>query len=359
MEPDWRTEDGTIELWCRDCREVWPWLDRVSAVVTDPPYGIRFMGRRWDYLVPSVEEWEMSLAAMKPGAHLLAFAATRTQHRMAVNIEDAGFEIRDLIAWVYGQGFPKSRNVRKAIEEAGGDGQSWEGLGTALKPAMEPVTVARKPLSGSVAVNVLAHKTGALNIDGTRVECQSEEDKAGATPQGICTSKSGALAGKVQRDVGRTGFTRPEQKGRWPANLIHDGSEEVVELFPESKDGVAVQRNRDGGVHNEVFGAYRKPPGEDVGYGGAGSAARFFYCAKASRAERGKGNNYPTVKPIALMRYLVRLVTPLEGLVVDPYLGTGTTGIAAIQEGFRFVGIERDRGAFEIAVKRIAKAGSR
>ena len=292
-----------------DCLEVLRTMgsDSVDAIVTDPPYGLAFMGKRWDYDVPSVDIWAECLRVLKPGGHLLAFAGTRTQHRMAVRIEDAGFEIRDMIAWVYGSGFPKSHNL---------DGQH-KGWGTALKPALEPITVARKPLVGTVAANVLEHGTGALNVDGCRVG---------------------------------------DASGRWPANLIHDGSEEVVGLFPVSKDGVAINRNRKPGTMNCWMGTRAGPVGPDIGYGGRGSSARFFYCAKASKADRGEGNAHPTVKPTDLMRYLCRLVTPPGGLVLDPFMGSGSTGKAALLEGFQFIGIEREQQYRDIARARIKAA---
>ena len=284
-----------------DCLQVLKTLkaESVDSVVTDPPYGLSFMGKKWDYDVPSVEVWEQCLRVLKPGGCLLSFAGTRTQHRMAVNIEDAGFQIRDMIAWVYGSGFPKSRNI--------GDG--W---GTALKPALEPITVARKPFKGTVANNVLTHGTGAINIDGCR----------------------------VGSDVA----------GRWPANLIHDGSDEVTQLFPNTKSGnvKAYQRaNRSG---------WAGPTPEQSTFereGDSGSAARFFYCAKASKKDREEGNTHPTVKPTDLMAYLCRLVTPEGGTVLDPFMGSGSTGKAAIQNGFDFVGIEREQNYFAIAEKRL------
>jgi DNA modification methylase len=361
----------------------------VDSIVTDPPYGLSFMNKRWDYDVPGVEVWAECLRVLKSGGHLLSFAGTRTQHRMAVRIEDAGFEIRDMIAWVYGSGFPKSLDVSKAIDKRGGvragfvefrdavkeamkrkgvtrsqlcrqlgnfmcdhyltygsqpaipsvhdyriirdavglgadwdhlfldeakrevigqklsgihnredkhrhtigasfsvvvnitapateAAQQWNGWGTALKPAIEPITVARKPIIGTVAENVLQHGTGALNIDGCRIGSSN---------------------------------------GRWPANLIHDGSENVIGLLQDS--------------------------------------ARFFYCAKANKADRGEANNHPTVKPTDLMRYLCRLVTPPNGIVLDPFNGSGSTGCAAILEGFQYIGIERETEYIAISEKRI------
>ena len=355
----------------------------IDSIVTDPPYGLSFMGKKWDYDVPSEQVWAECLRVLKPGGHLLAFAGTRTQHRMAVRIEDAGFEIRDMIAWVYGTGFPKSLDVGKAIDKRSGtsviwfgpwfrkwrqdngitqkqvaelfpsknggltgcvgnwelgfnmptpdqfnlirdtfdlpfgsieeaerevvgrktagirnpndterhtvggsrsvevditapateEAKKWHGWGTALNPALEPITVARKPLIGTVAENVLTHGTGAINIDASR------------------------------------------PNDRWPANLIHDGSEEPTELL--------------------------------------NGAARFFYCAKASKADRGENNKHPTVKPTDLMRYLVKLVTPPDGTVLDPFMGSGSTGKACAIEGYRFIGIEREAEYMEIATARI------
>ena len=271
----------------------------VDAVVTDPPYGISFMGRKWDYEVPSTEIWEQCLRVLKPGGHLLAFAGTRTQHRMCVNIEDAGFEIRDMIGWVYGSGFPKSQNLGKKLE-------GWDGWGTALKPALEPITVARKPFKGTVANNVLTHGTGAINIDECRVGTEEIEQ--------------GRFGRKVADSTSYHDKLKPTERtiavGRWPANVIHDGSDEVTQL--------------------------------------TGDAARFFYCAKANKKDREDGNNHPTVKPTDLMAYLCRLVTPPGGIVLDPFMGSGSTGKAAIREGFSFIGIERDEEYFEIASSRVA-----
>jgi site-specific DNA-methyltransferase (adenine-specific) len=369
----------THDLRFGDCLDVLRTLPdcSVDAVVTDPPYGLSFMGKRWDYDVPSEDVWRECLRVLKPGGHLLAFAGTRTQHRMAVRIEDAGFEIRDMIAWVYGSGFPKSLDVSKAIDKAAGaerevvgysqgrsgsihgGGQSvgmpdpitpearqWAGWGTALKPALEPITVARKPLVGTVAENVLEHGTGALNVDGCRVGFSGEADKASAFPGGKVTSHGkGSLAGPgAAHGAERSEFPAERNSaGRWPANLIHDGSEETAALL--------------------------------------GDAARFFYCAKASKRDRDEGlsdftptnnmrvnaprkseeekhatlraNTHPTVKPTDLMRYLCRLVTPPGGVVLDPFMGSGSTGKAANLEGFRFIGVERDRDYMLIAEARV------
>jgi len=328
-----------IELLLGDC------LDRlrelpdcsVDACVTDPPYGLSFMGKAWDYDVPQVDVWREVLRVLKPGGHLLAFAGTRTQHRMAVQIEDAGFEIRDLIAWVYGSGFPKSRNLA-------GD---WQGWGTALKPALEPITVARKPLGGrTVAANVLEHGTGAINVDGCRVGTEQLPAMTAGQPR----------IGTFERGV----MVTPERVGRWPANLIHDGSDEVVELFPESNSSKPSANGRYGenkgkgadGVSVFTIGFNSSTPNR-APIGDSGSAARFFYCAKASKADRGEGNGHPTVKPTELMRYLCRLVTPPGGVVLDPFMGSGSTGKAAALEDFRFIGIEREAEYLEIARSRI------
>jgi len=388
----------------------------VDSIVTDPPYGLSFMGKKWDYDVPSVELWAECLRVLKPGGHLLAFAGTRTQHRMAVRIEDAGFEIRDMIAWVYGSGFPKSKNVALSIDK--GEGQPnrgraipvastfqasdeeeenrltsnpveeyrakteraapWEGWGTALKPALEPVTVARKPFDTTVAENVLTHGTGGLNIDGCRV---ATEDTVGASGRWGFTGDNGWNANSVES---RTQNTYQHNKGRWPANLIHDGSEEVVAGFPMTTSGTRRARQNDAS-ESVARGRFA---GNESGHfdGDTGSSARFFYCAKASKADRDEGcaevepqqrdesrkqgdpggdnprnrgaqpraNHHPTVKPTDLMRYLCRLVTPPGGIVLDPFMGSGSTGKAAALEGFRFIGCEIEPEYVAIATKRIA-----
>jgi DNA modification methylase len=348
----------------------------VDSVVTDPPYGLSFMGKKWDYDVPSEDIWRECLRVLKPGGHLLAFAGTRTQHRMAVRIEDAGFEIRDMIAWVYGSGFPKSHNLK--------DG--WDGWGTALKPALEPITVARKPLGEkTVAANVLAHGTGAINVDGCRVGTETIQTNR-YTPGRDMTSFHGSQAGNE--------YASSTHAGRWPANLIHDGSDEVVGLFPDAKSGGS--GNDKIKVGGNCYGKYKDRKGGQQPPS-SGSAARFFYCAKTSKRDRNEGldgfevkapayesyrenldakggdtpfagagrsgidlkNHHPTVKPTALMRYLCRLVTPPEGIVLDPFMGSGSTGKAAMLEGFQFIGIERDAEYFEIATNRIAVATPR
>ena len=380
-----------------DCLDFLKTMDdcSIDSIVTDPPYGISFMGKKWDYDVPSVDIWKECLRVLKPGGHLLAFAGTRTQHRMAVNIEDAGFDIRDLVMWHYGSGFPKSHDVSKAIDKAAGaeremvginknsrpaqrkggagfdaavggealgkmpitapatpEAQRWEGWGTALKPATEIVTMARKPFKGTVAANVLEHGTGAINVNGCRVAYSSQADMDQAKVPQPSMNTTGEIY-NMKTGVGRNGEVFDPSKGRWPANLIHDGSDEVVELFPEAKGQQgAITGSEPSAKTNNTYGAYEgrsaNEPRND-----SGSAARFFYCPKVSKRERGEGNNHPTVKPIALMAYLCRLVTPTNGTVLDPFMGSGSTGIAALQEGFSFVGVEREPEYLAIAEKRI------
>lgn len=363
----------------------------VDSIVTDPPYGLSFMGKKWDYDVPSAEIWAECLRVLKPGGHLLAFAGTRTQHRMACRIEDAGFEIRDMIAWVYGSGFPKSHNVGKSIDrEAGaqrevvgkavagsaplkrghvnasGGGlsvgterspeyditapateaaQQWQGWGTALKPALEPITMARKPFASTVAANVLAHGTGGLNIDGCRVE-------GTPAPTRFDPAKHGHEGWRMNA-TGAECAANASPLGRWPANLIHDGSDEVLAAFPAQAGASAPVKGTEAsrasvgrvtGERERVAGAF---------HGDTGSAARFFYCAKTSKKDRGEGNVHPTVKPTDLMAYLCRLVTPPGGAVLDPFMGSGSTGKAAVREGFRFIGIEREADYLRIATARI------
>ena len=482
------SKDGIV-IFCGDCREILPKLppNSVDSIVTDPPYGLGFMGKAWDHSVPSSDVWRESLRVLKPGGHLLAFAGTRTQHRMACRIEDAGFEIRDMIAWVYGSGFPKSLDVSKAIDKAAGidtkrfkawlrsvieksgitrkeldsccgftmrfdtpyeddkigwgvslpspekwaviktvlgvgstewdvllgrvwrgragdlvspnDSMSggnfqrtskgkpvteaarqWDGWGTALKPALEPITVARKPLSGTVAQNVLEHGTGAINVDGCRVGTEESLGRFNHERSGGTSYVVQCRDGMIDNSTG---------KGRFPANLIHDGSEEVLRLFPKNAGACAAAsgptlRN---GSESVARGRYNGLRGDPAFHGDSGSAARFFYCAKASRSEREegcagidpvqmddsrkegdpggdnprnrgvskRGNSHPTVKPLALMRYLVRLVTPPGGVTLDMFTGSGSTGIAAFQEGKRFIGIEIEEKYCEIAVKRLAQ----
>jgi hypothetical protein len=330
----------------------------VDAVVTDPPYGLAFMGKRWDYDVPSMEIWVECLRVLKPGGHLLAFAGTRTQHRMAVRIEDAGFEIRDMIAWVYGTGFNKVGYIRGDDDQPVRDG--WGG---SLKPALEPITLARKPFPSTVAANVLEHGTGALNVDGCRVPMNDYDrdeyipNRCGwkdgveysnsKPPRGVVTNMGNGRAAR-----GRILNEDAVTKGRWPANLIHDGSDEVVGLFPaEAQSGArsaGTYRGTTGSSSIGDHGAFQS----DAIQASSGSAARFFYTAKATKAER-QGVTHPTVKPLDLMAYLCRLVTPPGGMVLDPFMGSGTTIKAAIGEGFNAIGIERDPAYFAMAEHRM------
>jgi DNA modification methylase len=347
-----------INLLHGDCLEQMKTLEdnSVDSIVSDPPYGISFMAKKWDYDVPSVEVWKEAMRVLKPGGHALIACGTRTQHRMVVNIEDAGFEIRDVVSWIYGSGFPKSLNISKAIDKAAGAerevigdhpsingtgkkwrkngaeveyvtkpvqltvpatdaAKQWDGWGTALKPSSEFFTLCRKPLSEkTVAANVLKWGTGGINIDACRVET---EDKLSFGSREL---GDGVKYGKCKP----TTDGEQNAQGRFPANLIHDGSQEVLELFPES---------------------------------GEKSPARFFYCAKASKKDRDEGNNHPTVKPTALMSYLCRLITPTGGVVLDPYMGSGSTGKAAVREGFSFVGCELDPDYYEIAKARVTNEG--
>jgi DNA modification methylase len=357
-----------------DCLEVMRGLadGSVDAIVTDPPYELGFMGKSWDAsgIANSVEMWRHALRVLKPGGHLLAFSGSRTYHRMTVAIEDAGFEIRDQIMWVYGSGFPKSKNL---------DGR-WAGWGTALKPAHEPIAVARKPLIGTVAANVLAFGVGALNIDGCRVhanDAQGGEYSVKRFAPGASVNKDG----KWKQDVEFVGEMKP---GRWPANLIHDGSAEVVALFPADAGQQAALKTRNSDKTRNTFGAFAGSVDANFApHDARGSAARFFYCAKASRADRNEGcsssdvpvvsadatmrerevadwparngNHHPTVKPTDLMAYLVRLVTPPGGVVLDPFMGSGSTGKACMREGFRFIGIDMTPEYVEIARSRIER----
>lgn len=314
-----------IDLRCGNSLEVLKGFadNTFSAVCTDPPYGISFMGKKWDYDVPTKELWVEVLRVLKPGGILLAFAGTRTQHRMAVNIEDAGFEIRDMIAWISAYRMPKHVSC--------------------LKPALEPITLARKP----------AKKATPLNIDACRIDGRERTDYG--LSKSIRTQGSTYGSPSESADFDST-------KGRWPANVIHDGSDEVVALFPDSAGSggsvpnVKITGYGDsiGNGTSEYFGGERKKV--DCG---TGSAARFFYSSRASKKDRNEGlpegveNTHSTVKPTDLMRYLCRLVTPPGGTVLDPFMGSGSTGKAAVLEGFNFVGIDLDPAYVEIAKARI------
>jgi DNA modification methylase len=367
----------------------------VDAVVTDPPYELGFMGKSWDAsgIAFNPDTWREVLRVMKPGAHLVAFGAPKNYHRLACAIEDAGFEIRDSLMWVFGTGFPKSMNVSIAIDKQLGlqenrsvgfntagklsglgtiqrqelrsdhpdyepyssksdEAANWQGWGTALKPAYEPIVLARKPLSEkTVAANVLRWGTGALNIDATRVGMsvngfEELEAKSSKNP----TGKTAANVAFVQGVA-----SKPNTIGRWPANLCHDGSHMVLDLFPNTgKSGVAVQRNG-GGQKIGGHGIYAGSKGmmrDDVGFNDSGSAARFFYSAKASKTDRA-GSKHPTVKPVSLMQWLVRMVTPSGGIILDPFAGSGTTGAAARVEGFDVILIEREEEYFADIKRRL------
>ena len=375
-----------------DCLEKMKGLpdNSVDSIITDPPYGISFMAKKWDYDVPSVEVWREAMRVLKPGGHALIACGTRTQHRMVVNIEDAGFEIRDVVSWIYGSGFPKSLNISKAIDKAAGaerevvgeseyaarasksqpykqgeqgatdnrnitapatpEAKQWDGWGTALKPACEFFTLARKPLSEkTIAKNVLKWGTGGINIDGCRVETDEKiTNHSRGSESAISKGKYGdSSAQETHQTAGQT-------QGRFPANLIHDGSQEVLELFPETKSGIIKSHHKASELYGRnSFNKSKTVSSGDRGFGDQGSAARFFYSPKASKKDRDEGNCHPTVKPTNLMRYLCRLITPTEGTVLDPYMGSGSTGKAARLEGFDFIGCELDQEYFNIAKARI------
>jgi site-specific DNA-methyltransferase (adenine-specific) len=362
-----------------DCLAVMPTLDAdsVDAIVSDPPYGLAFMGKAWDYGVPGPEFWREALRVAKPGAYLVAFGGTRTYHRLTCAIEDAGWEIRDCLSWLYGSGFPKSHNG------------PWGG--TALKPAWEPIILARKPLVGTVAANVAQYGTGGLNIDATRIGFASKADKAESTGKNQHTRYANPGSNRDSYSGNMPPRTDYDASGRWPANVCLD--EDAAGMLDEQTGNLGVSSGggmkRDG-RNNAVYGTHTgHEQVRNVGHGDSGGASRFFYCAKSSRKEREAGlegmdgreqgqrygnvqdarphtsegyeysrkptsNHHPTVKPIALMRWLCRLVTPKGGLILDPFTGSGTTGCAAVLEGFRFVGIEREAEYVEIAEKRIA-----
>lgn len=404
-------DDLLIEGDCMQAMSLLPDAS-IDSCVTDPPYGLTqgkkggsgaasvnldtpygrarvttgngaggFMGQAWDAGVPPAEVWAEVLRVLKPGGWLLAFGGTRTCHRLVCAIEDAGFEIRDQMGWAYGQGFPKSHDVGKAVDKAlgakrrfdGARAMRWEGWGTALKPGWEPICVARKALDGTVAANVLRWGVGALNIDGCRVPTSDDLNGGAYAAVGGRSPLPGAAAG----GAGGTGMLRPgstvgagfvQPAGRWPANLVHDGSPEVEAMFPDSKgqNGAVGPEHGERKASANTYGEYgprpvAAPRGDD------GSAARFFnalpfteddmprliYCPKARMAERGEANRHPTVKPVALMRHLVRLVTPPGGVVLDPFGGSGTTGVAALREGLTPLLIEREADYAETARDRM------
>lgn len=368
--------DGKVTLHAGDCLEVLATLaeNSIDAVVTDPPYELGFMGKSWDAsgIAFCPDTWRLVWRVLKPGGHMVAFGAPKNYHRLACAIEDAGFEIRDSLMWVFGSGFPKSRDISKDLDkkagaereivgtlkapgmaksnvEQGAQGRSvyefseyskeaitdeakeWAGWGTALKPAYEPIVLARKPLSeGTVAANVLRWGTGALNIDATRVETRDRLQASASEGTPFDCAYQNGTGRKYQQDG----------TGRWPANLCHDGSQGVLDLFPHTKSKghfPNIQNKHDASSFSVAKGKIAPERRlEDEG-----SAARFFYCAKAGKQDRA-GSKHPTVKPINLMRWLVRMVTPPGGTVLDPFAGSGTTGLAAHLEGFEVQLIERE-----------------
>lgn len=302
-----------------------------------------FMGKEWDGgdIAFRVETWRLVFDLLKPGAYLLAFSGTRTYHRMAVAIEDAGFEIRDQIGWLYGSGFPKSHDVRDNMIKAGMEqADDWEGWGTALKPAWEPIVVARKPFKGTLIANVAEHGTGALNIGESRIPLDGDyKSKPNGRP-----SQTG-LADNYNPDLANTA----DDVGRWPANVIIDGSDEVVSAFPHTASGGKPSPGKtDGGVFE---GRYKERSLVNHGVN-RGSAARFFYSAKAQESDR-MGSEHPTVKPLDLMSYLCRMVTPPGGHILDCFAGSGSTGIAGIREGFMVTLIEREAEYYRDIMNRL------
>ena len=386
---------------------------QVDAVVTDPPYHLQsivdrfgkegsapakqgtdgafarassgFMGQEWDGgdIAFRAETWRLAWELLKPGGHILSFSASRNYHRMAVAIEDAGFEIRDQMMWLYGSGFPKSMNISKAIDKTAGaerevkgtydeidnsskaitepatdEAKQWDGWGTALKPAHEPIAVGRKPLSEStVAKNVLKHGTGGINIDESRVPHVTVGDGSNlALNSHLRKSINGGNGGKIISTETDRRVVVPDVSGRFPANVMHDGSDAVTSIFPQqtgksSGRGALSSGGKIYGNCKGITGAESK--GKVIGFGDEGSAARFFYCPKVSKKERGENNKHPTVKPQELMKYLVRLVTPKGGTVLDPFMGSGSTGMAAKDLGFDFIGIEKSEDYFKICQERI------
>tara|TARA_E500000305_G_scaffold104816_1_gene101677 strand:- start:3924 stop:4961 length:1038 start_codon:yes stop_codon:yes gene_type:complete len=325
----------------------------VTAIVTDPPYGLSFMGKEWDRGLPGVPFWTEALRVLRPGGHALIFGGTRTFHRLACAVEDAGFEIRDCLSWMYGQGFPKSLDVSKSIKKADvgpaatDDAQRWQGYGTALKPAWEPIILARKPLSGTVAANCQEHGTGALNIDGCRVGPGHEN---GSGRDGEASAERRYTERGGTNIAAKPGPRGGDPLGRWPANAVLD--EEAGAALDVQSGKVAkpkAARTAKKGGNQGALGQFAGSTPDAVGTWPAdpgGGPSRFFYCAKASKKDRGDGNTHPTVKPVELMRWLVRLVSgpdpKRDTLILDPFAGSGTTGVAARMEGAPCILIERE-----------------
>ncbi|SPF51188.1 hypothetical protein SBF1_50072 [Candidatus Desulfosporosinus infrequens] len=386
-----------------DCLEVMKGIpaNSIDSGVTDAPYELGFMGKSWDNtgIAYNVAMWKEFLRVLKPGGYLLSFGGSRTYHRMACAIEDAGFEIRDQIMWIYGSGFPKSYNIAKGIEgkllygsantkdycklektnfqqqgmgfnnihleqgdrpasyELGGtfdldaqtdEAKQWDGWGTALKPAHEPIVVARKPLSEkTVAANVLKWGTGGININDSRIGTNDDRGRPPRTPNTVYGNGKG------------TNLTESQSNplGRFPANIIFD---EVAAAVLDEQTGIlksgtgAKKGVSSKGYQANAYARESRPEGtEMISYGDSGGASRFFYCAKASKRERGEGNNHPTVKPLDLMKYLIKLVTPQGGTVLDPFIGSGTTALAAKGVGCHFIGIDKEKAYAGIARARI------
>lgn len=359
--------------------------DSIDSVVTDPPYGLSFMGKKWDYDVPSMELWNEVFRVLKPGGHILSFGGTRTYHRMVTNIENAGFEIRDQLQWLFFTGFPKSHNIGKAIDkiqgnerevigstisgiskaftkEGWGNGSDevtktkgmsiYDAWGTGLKPANEPICLARKPISErTIALNVIKHGTGGINIDGCRIEYTSSKDEK--HQQNI---RKGI--GKFFGGAGKSICFDPVSTGRFPSNVLID--ESIGEILDEQ--GGIKNQGHWSSTNSNGFGEFG---GGKSTYYGTGEkdkskigASKFFYVPKPSKKEKSMGldqisNSHPTVKPITLISYLVRLITPPGGTVLDPYMGSGSGGISTLLEGFKFIGMEQDPDYFEIATARI------
>ena len=400
----------------------------VDSIVTDPPYGLSFMGKKWDYEVTSIEIWKECLRVLKHGGYLLSFSGTRTYHRICIGIEDAGFEIRDMISWIYGSGFPKSYNIEKGINKLLTQGSaSWngtgdcsngglgyakmqhqqeyrdkdysnkhkdkteitepetikfKGYGTALKPACEPIVVARKPLSEkNVALNVLKWGTGGINIDGCRIGSEIVNTHSRGNNGAFPKRPNEKTVEESGRSSDQRNIDSSERQGRFPANIILD--EEAGQMLDE-QSGIGISNKRKNGQDYNLVSSNINLGGGNKNheYTDKGGASRFFYCAKAGKKERNMGcedmedkpidiqqphnskdleerykmtskNNHPTVKPIKLMQYLVRLVTPKGGVCLDPFLGSGTTAIACIKEDMNYIGIEREEDYVKIANARI------
>lgn len=385
-----------------DCIEGMKQLEdnSIDSIVTDPPYELGFMGKKWDStgIAYNVNVWKEALRVLKPGGYLLAFGGTRTYHRMTCAIEDAGFEIRDCIQWIYGSGFPKSMDISKAIDKQAGaereiigvkkyaspagnndnfgvgnntanpnkriltapstpEAQQWEGWGTALKPANEPIVVARKPLSEkTVAENVLKWGTGGINIDGCRVE--TDELKNKTWNNGTQRVGEGGSPEGGQDFHYSNGVVQGNSIGRFPANVVFD--EEAGEML-DKQSGISKSTMSRGGTEKKkgVFEGQKGSLNLKVCtphiHSDSGGASRFFYCAKTSKSERGEGNNHPTVKPLKLIEYLCKLITPKNGTVLDPFIGSGTTAIACKRNNFNYIGIDNENTYCDISNKRIAE----